>query len=273
MKPWATHLFLAAAVWGQQFEVADIRVNKAEGAAVPVQVLNGDGVPVAIQFYPNGISHLLEEPFAPSGRVSLRYITMRMLITIAYKKEVIRDEFLTGGPKWIDSDHFDLIAKAPPGTPMDTERLMIQAVLAERFHLQIHREQRPMTIYALVVAKGGPKLQNAAGTGEADCDRVGEQGPDAGGTHMACTNTKMTDLAKALPDLAPGYVRSTVVDQTGLSGNYDFKLDWVARRNLDETGGLTIFESIEKLGLKLEERKLPMPVIVIDRVDRTPTDN
>jgi uncharacterized protein (TIGR03435 family) len=260
---------MAAAAWGQQFEVADVRVNKAEGAAAPVQVLNEDGIPVEIQPNPNGISHLLEEPFTESGRVSLRYITMRMLIAIAYKKEIVSGEFLSGGPSWIDSDHFDLIAKALPKTPLDTERLMIRAVLAERFHLQIHRERKPMPVYALVVGKSGPRLQKAAGSGAADCRAVAERGPD----HLVCTDMKMPDLAKALPNLAPDYLDKIVVDQTGLSGTYDFGLDWAARRNLDETGGVTIFGAVEKLGLKLEERKAPMPTIVIDRMDRTPAEN
>jgi uncharacterized protein (TIGR03435 family) len=264
-RKWAALLVTAASAWGQQFEVADVRVNKAEGAAVPVQVLNRDGIPVAIQVNPNGISKLLEEPFAPSGRVSLRYITMRMLITIAYKKEILRDEYLTGGPSWIDSDHFDVVAKAPPNTPLETERLMLQAVLAERFHLQIHREQRPMPVFVLVTGKGGLKLQKAAGTGNADCNQVKRS--------RECTNMTMPDLVKELPDLAPDYIDRTVVDQTGLTGAYDFGLEWVARRNLDEAGGFSVFGAIEKLGLKLEERKLPMTTIVMDRVDRTPTEN
>jgi uncharacterized protein (TIGR03435 family) len=260
---------MAGAAWGQQFEVAAVRVNQAEGAAVPMQILNRDGIPVEItQYNPNGVSKLAEEPFAPSGRVTLRYVTMRMLITIAYKKEIIRNEFLSGGPNWIDSDHFDVTAKGPPGAPMETERLMMQALLAERFHLQIHREQRPTEVYSLVVAKGGPKLQKAAGSGAADCDRMGDRG-----SHVACTNMTMADLVKALPDLGPGYIDGAVVDQTGLAGAYDFGLDWVVKRNLEVTGGPTLFEAVEKLGLKLEERKLPMPTIVIDHVDRVPTEN
>ncbi len=272
-------VLIAGAVWGQipaarsEFEVADVRANKSEGSAAPTQILNRDGIPVAIQLNSNGIASLLEEPFAPSGRVSLRYVTMRMLITIAYKKEIVRDEFLTGGPSWIDSDRFDLIAKAPASTSMETERLMIQAVPGERFHLQVHREQRPMPIYALVVAKGGPKLQPAASAGEAGCELPDSRGPGDGGRHLVCTNMTMADLVKELPDLAPDYMDKAVVEQTSLTGTYDFGLDWVARRNLDALGGLSMFGSIEKLGLKLEERKLPMPTIVIDHVDRTPTEN
>jgi uncharacterized protein (TIGR03435 family) len=75
---------------------------------------------------------------------------------------------------------------------------------------------------------------------------------------VACTNMKMADLVAALPDLAPDYMDRTAVDQTGLSGAYDFGLDWVWRRNLDTAGGLTIFGAIEKLGLKLEERRQPI---------------
>jgi uncharacterized protein (TIGR03435 family) len=83
----------------------------------------------------------------------------------------------------------------------------------------------------------------------------------------------MPDLVKELPDLAPDYMDKTVVDQTGLTGTYDFMLDWVSRRDLDAVGGVAMFGAVEKLGLKLEERKQPMPTIVIDHVDRTPAEN
>ncbi len=84
---------------------------------------------------------------------------------------------------------------------------------------------------------------------------------------MACTNMKMSDLADLFLDLAPGHIDRPLVDQTGLTGAYDFRLDWVGRNNVDIIGGLTMFGAVEKLGLKLEEKKLVLPVVAIDRVE------
>jgi uncharacterized protein (TIGR03435 family) len=75
-------------------------------------------------------------------------------------------------------------------------------------------------------------------------------------------------LADGLPDLAPGYINKPVVDQTGLTGAYDFHLDWAAPKFIDETGGLTMFGAIEKLGLKLGNKKLSLPTVVIDHLER-----
>lgn len=206
----------------------------------------------------------------PGGRVSVRNITMKELIEQSYKAGGI-----AGGPNWLDSDRFDIIAKAPPNTSEDTLRLMLQSLLAERFKLEIHREQKPMTVYALVAAKGGPKLQAASGSGPPKC------GPGQGAegqNHMVCANFSMADLTSWLPTrIAPSYIDRPIVDLTGLKGTYDIKLDWVPRPpvgSTDVAAGATVFDALEKqLGLKLEERKPPMPVIFIDHIERVPAEN
>jgi uncharacterized protein (TIGR03435 family) len=156
---------------------------------------------------------------------------------------------------------------------------MLQTLLAERFKLAIHQEQKITAVFALVAAKGGLKLQAAAGSGQPKCGR----GPGAEGlNHTVCTNFTMTDLAAWLPTrIAPSFIDRPVVDLTGLNGTYDIKLDWVPRPVVadaadgpDEAAGDTVFDALDKqLGLKLEERKLPLPVIFIDHVERTPTVN
>src|SRR5580700_120179 len=100
----------------QQFEVADVRVNNA--VQQPVQI-----------------------SFFPSGQLSMRNMPMKELIAQAYK---VGD--VTGGPSWLDSDRFDILAKAPPNTPNDTLRLMLQTLLVERFKLAIHREQKTLPV-------------------------------------------------------------------------------------------------------------------------------
>ncbi len=267
-------IFLAAA-WGQaaQFDVVDVRPAQPLAAGT-AQVLSSDG-PELVQLNPNGISHVLARPFAESGTVTLRFYTMRDLITAAYK-EVIRDEYIIvpagSGPAWLDKDRFDLIAKTAPGTPVDAMRTMLQTALADRFHLEVHREQRPMTALVLTTGKAGAKLKTAAGTGIAECKGTPID-PD-GVRHWACRNTTMADFADQLRGLAPAYIDQPVIDETGLKGAYDFEVGWAPRRR--DPGGLptvTIFDAVERLGLRLEETKRPRTVIVIDHIDRIPEAN
>jgi len=200
---------------------------------------------------------------------------MRQLIEVAYK-DVIREEYLTGGPRWIDSDRFDLIGKAPPNSSVDAERLMIQGVLARRFHLQVHSEDKAMPIYALVVSKKGQKLRPAVASGDPDgCRPHDMTNSPTDGVHYSCHNLTMTRLAEWLPRRAAGYVDLPVVDLTEITGSYDFQLDWSPRMpEGDPPDGVTVFGALEEqLGLKLDRRKHPMPTIVIDHVDRSPTEN
>jgi uncharacterized protein (TIGR03435 family) len=234
-----------------EFEVADVKVNNSGQPGV-------------------------QGGFLPGGQLSVRNIPMKELIVQAYKAGGV-----AGGPNWLDSERFDIVAKAPPNTPEDTLRLMLQTLLAERFKLAIHREQKSTAVFVLVAAKRGFKLHAAAGSGRPKCS----PGEGAEGlNHTVCTNFTMADLAAALPTrIAPSFIDRPVVDLTGLKGAYDFQLDWVPRPlvgnaadgpSADIAAGATVFDALDKqLGLKLEERKLPMPVIVIDHIERVPTEN
>ncbi len=135
-----------------------------------------------------------------------------------------------------------------------------------------------MPAYALVVAKSGPKLQ-ASETGLLTDQRCVPVEGAVGQKHIACRHITMTALAAQLQEQSPRDFDAMVVDQTGLSGAFDFKLDWTpaartAEASTDPPAGPTIFEAVqEQLGLKLESRKLPLPAIVIDRVERVPVEN
>ena len=240
-----------------EFEVAEIKVNKSGQLQMQASFLAG-------------------------GQITARNIPMKLLLAQAFN---VRQEYITGGPSWLESDRFDIVAKAAPSTPADTLRVMVQALLADRFKLETHTEQKVMPIYALVPAKQGPKLQPAAGTGAPSCSP--NQITD-GKAHRVCVNQTMADLAKTIPALAPFYFDRPVVDLTEIKGSYDVTLDWTVRPPAaapglqadgipaasDVAAGSTIFDSVEKqLGLKLESRKQPMPVIVIDHIERTPTEN
>lgn len=203
----------------------------------------------------------------PSGLFSARFVLMNDMFKFAFK---VRRETMAGAPSWFMTDRFDITGRAPANSSDETFRLMLQTLLIQEFKIAVHTEQRPMDAFGLVVGKGGPKLQSAAGNAEPECKKVGAQGPEFGGSHMVCANVKMSDLPEVFLDLAPAYIDRPVVDQTGLTGAYDFRLDWVGRNNIDTIGGLTMFGAIEKLGLKLEQKKLVLPVVVIDRVEKLP---
>lgn len=179
-----------------EFEVADIRQNKPDE---------------------NGYARIL-----PGGQISVRNVPMNEFLKFAYG---VHDEAILGGPAWINTDRFDITGRAAHGTPDDTLRLMLQNFLAKEFKLSVHTEQRPTDVYALVVGKGGAKLQKAAGSGKTDCRRRVGGGDDPaakdmppGQAEVVCTNVTMTDLAGGLPQFAPSYVDHEVVDLTNIQG-------------------------------------------------------
>lgn len=250
----ATVLLLACAAWGQatlnrpEFLVADIRQNKS-----------GD------LEYKGGI--------LPGGQLGVRNVPLKMTISFAYKgTSRLQDTYVTGGPRWVDTDRFDITGKAPPDTADKTLSQMLQVLLEKEFRLKVHEEQKSMNAYALVLRKGAPKLTIAAKAGHPDCLLDGPQGQSVGGRHLACTNISMADFARVLPDDAPGYVDRPVVDLTGLSGSYDFKLDFAPHNNFDSDGS-TLSDSLSKLGLRLERRTLPLSVVVIDHIEKLSGEN
>jgi uncharacterized protein (TIGR03435 family) len=276
-------LLLAGAALGQapaggpEFEAAEVRVYKPGPDERLFRVDFNEGLPVNKIMQPGvDASAPGEAVFAPSGAFILRGATMRQLIRVAYK-EVIQDDYLTGGPGWLATDGFDVIAKAPPNTSQDAERLMLQRVLAQRFHLQVHREQKAMPVYALVAGKSGPKLKAAAASGESDCKRGGGAGPSPNSFQLVavCTNTSMPGLANLLSrmNVQVSFLDRPVSDATGVEGAYDFELRWSARGPGPDEAGATLSDALGRLGLRLEARKSPTTTIVIDRVDRTPTEN
>jgi uncharacterized protein (TIGR03435 family) len=275
---------MTAAAWGQAagpvFDVADVRMYKPDAGFHGVEgIMRINGVLSNMSQIPGQRIQPGDPVYAPNGKVTMRSVTLQQIIGQAYKEAAgisqfqnTQTEYITGGPSWLNMEHYDLIAKAPPGTPLDTERLMLQAVLAERFHLAVHREQKPMPVFALVVGKKELKLKPAAGPGDPDCKAkvLGD-----GVAHRECTNMTMAGLASRLQDFETSDIDQPAVDFTGIAGIYDFRLDWVTsgRAGPDRASSATMFDALANLGLKLEARKAPMTVVVIDRVDRVPTEN
>jgi uncharacterized protein (TIGR03435 family) len=201
--------------------------------------------------------------FPPGGRFSGRNLTVQNLLRIAYG---LQDYQISGAPGWIDSAGFDIQARAaasPSEPTREQVREMIQALLADRFQLVVHRETRQLPIYALVVAKGGPRLQAA------DTD-VGRPKSMVG--QMVVRRMSMTTLGNILAFDAKRPVR----DETGLNGEFAFKLEWTPGLGESDAGPSprpSLFTAVqEQLGLKLESAKGPIEVLVIDHVGK-PSEN
>jgi uncharacterized protein (TIGR03435 family) len=207
----------------------------------------------------------------------IRQATMVDLIAKAYGVEV---ENVQGGPSWLEWDRFDVVAKAPAGTPPATVKLMLQALLKERFGLVVHEGSAPMPAYVLRAGKDKPKMKESDGTGDDGCEGQPPPPDQPPGTIpqnvVKCSNMTMDKFAEQLHWMAGGYLDKPVVNLTELEGTYDFELKWTGRGNLAKAGadGISIFDAVDKqLGLKLALETAPRPVMIVDTVNKTPTPN
>ena len=217
-----------------------------------------------------------------SGRYELHGATMVDLIRTAYG---VDPEKVFGGPSWLEFDRFEITASASPNTSEDTLKLMLRSLLADRFKLVVHNDTKPVTGYALSMGKGKPKLKESDGSGKKGCEsqRLPPAAPAPGQayvplTSITCHNTTMAEFVSQLKgEPGGGYITNTAVDSTGLKGSWDFEYRLTVRTPftmLAAPDGVTLADAIEnQLGLKLEERKFPTAVIVVDRVNEKPTDN
>jgi uncharacterized protein (TIGR03435 family) len=221
-------------------------------------------------------------PFMDGGALrGDRYIvhqaTMVDLIAAAYGLDPSN---VQGGPIWLETDRFDIIAKAPPTTLKDTIKLMLQSLLADRFKLVVHNGSAPMPAYVLSVGKGKPKLKEADDSGKPDCQFQDPPKDLPPGTvpyiAFSCHNTTMETFANDLHEWAGGYLTNPVVDSTGLKGAWDFDIKWTGRGQLSKAGadGISIFDAVDKqLGLKLDLQTAPRPVLIVDSVNQKPAPN
>jgi uncharacterized protein (TIGR03435 family) len=222
-------------------------------------------------------------PFVEGGttlrgdRLVFHQATMVDLIAAAYG---IDPSLVQGGPIWLETDRFEIRAKAPPTTPKDTVKLMLQSLLADRFKLVVHNGTAPLPAYVLSVGKDKPKLKEADDSAKSDCQYQEPPKDRAPGSIpyivFVCHNTTMDTLATNLHDWAGGYLTEPVVDSTSLKGAYDFDIKWTGRGQLARAGadGISIFDAVDKqLGLKLELQTAPRPVLIVDSVNQKPTPN
>lgn len=197
------------------------------------------------------------------GRLTATNWTLRDYIRICYDIRI--DSHVVGGPKWIDENRYDIVATmaesgaaAPEERQREPERInaALRNLLADRFHLVLHRESKAVTGYALTVAKNGPKLKESA--------------PETRNSNR-WINGKLTSTGVSMSKLAEVLTRiigSPVVDYTSISGIYDLVLEWAPERARETSDKPDIFAAVQQqLGLKLESQKVEQQILVIDRAE------
>jgi uncharacterized protein (TIGR03435 family) len=203
--------------------------------------------------------------------------TVQLLIAAAYE---LNPRAISGGPAWMTSDHFDILAQTPGEVQPDHDEqmAMLRSLLVERFKLRFHREQKEFPIYALEVAKGGAKLKAST----ADADALAVMGPGVVSAEHITLPGRNATIVSLASLLQRAILDRPVVDRTGLTGRYDFDLVWTP----DETqfGGdgpkvsaespaPPLFAAIQQqLGLRLEATRGAIAAMVVDGVERA-TEN
>jgi uncharacterized protein (TIGR03435 family) len=194
------------------------------------------------------------------GSVTVRNVTLKACLKWAYGLE----DPQIAGPDWLGVERYDIVAKSAGPASEDQLRLMLRSLLVERFQLAAHIETRAISAIALATGSGAPKLKESttAGPGTFHAFKRG----------ILARGATMAEFAALLSDP----LRSPVVDTTGLVGRYDFFLDYTTDvpqpgETPDERS--VTLAAVRQLGLKLEGRKLPLPVLIVDRAAKTPIEN
>jgi uncharacterized protein (TIGR03435 family) len=249
------------------------------------------------------------------GRVEFGFLSLRDLIQLAYDVK----PFQVSGPDWMTAQRFDVVAKLPDGATKEQVPQMLQALLAERFKLAGRRESKEMPIYALIVAKGGPKFKESPPDSETPPPAAKPEGgfvvgagdqqlvvKQSGAGTVAVSGGR--DGAMRMTMGAGGTMRMEmvtpmldrpVVDHTGLNGKYQIALELAMQDMMqvaraagvgpaglsprpatdgavpaasDPSGG-SIFNSVQQLGLRLEKEKASLDTIVVEHLEKNPTDN
>ena len=206
--------------------------------------------------------------FMPGGGLYVRHLPVRSLITIGYELQPYQ---LVNVPAWVSTTYYDIDARPPGEATRAQTYLMLQALLVERFRLAFHRESRQVDGFALVRVRAdrlGPDLR----VSDVDCEKAFATTPKCRqGGITADTMTAVGTPIWSLVQLVISKAGAPVSDETGLTGTYDFQLQW-SNDVAPADDRLSIYTALqEQLGLKLEATRGPVNVLVIDRVER-PTD-
>jgi uncharacterized protein (TIGR03435 family) len=266
-------IFVCCAAFGQPaFEVASIKSAGPQGMEMIAIRMNTD-----------------------AGMLRYTNVSLKDCIRVAYRVK----DFQIEGPDWIGDTRFNITAKLPEGASTDQVPDMLQKLLAERFKLTLHRDTKDHAIYALVADKGGAKLKPAeVPVGDAGAQQPGRGGRGGrggmmimmqdDGTHVKASSATLASLGEMLSR----FTDRPIVDMTGIQGQYDFDLAFTpemirgmpampmrggpsgeGRADGASDHGGTVFDAVQRYGLKLESRKAPMEMLLVDSAEKTPTEN
>ena len=178
-------------------------------------------------------------------------------------------DYQVTGPAWLADNRFDIQAKTAAPASEPQLRTMLQTLLAERFRLQVHHTTKELSVCALVVAKDGPKFHESESGGESSIE------PNPKEMKLVVHHTPVSQLVEMLSNIA----QLPVVDLTGLTGRYDITID-LSKYILDRSAvepldpmSLIMRGLQEELGLKLDSRRMPIDLVVVDAAERSPTEN
>jgi uncharacterized protein (TIGR03435 family) len=205
---------------------------------------------------------------ADPGRLTCTNVPLKRYLITAWGLK----DYQVSAPDWMNDEHYDLTATMPAGTPPHEVLLMLQALLVDRFKIATHHETKELAVYALIVERNGVKLKPAEGFGTSVSS-------SPKGRSMRA-NVTMKGFAGTLS----GLLDRPVVDMTGLTGGFNINLEWASDEmpsnpNGNEGGaadgvpGPTIYTALHAVGLKLESRKAPVEILVIDRAEKVPVEN
>ena len=204
-------------------------------------------------------------------RITFTYASLKNLIRVAYS---VRSSHYIEAPAWMESVYFDVVANIPPGATREQANLMLQNLLADRFQLKVHRSTRELPIFWLVVARSGPKLTASVNDPNA---------PKPRGTLWSGGRKKFEfnrQTMAGFADTLESDVDRPVIDMTGLEGTYDIRLEFASAPPVAFATGSPdpqapeLFTALtEQLGLRLESRRGPVDVLVVDSALRQPTEN
>jgi len=201
-----------------------------------------------------------------SGGVSIHKYPLSRVIEQAYG---IKGFQLVGRPSWLSTERFDIEAKAASRAGYDECKVMLQHLLEDRFKLQTHREVRQLPVYRLTVARNGPKLRKLQPDAQQGVKTFNTMAGE-----LSVYATSMPQLVRMLS--MTGELDNQVLDSTGLDGIYEFTLKWTpaAMAGPDSPEGPSLFTALqEQLGLRLEAGRGDVEVLVIDHVEKVPTEN
>ena len=277
-------LFVCSVAWAQtpkvEFEVASVKPSGPRPA---------DHVNIGLRI--------------DGAQVSAAFFSLKDYLGMAFRMK----EYQITGPEWIASERYTVNAKLPDGAKREQVPEMLQSLIVDRFQIKMHRESKEFQVYALVVGKGGPKFKEAVEDPAANAGAVtvnvngGPQGTTVqmgNGSSFTLANNRVE--TKKLPmvglaDTLARFVDRPVVDMTELKGNYDVTLEFSpddfrvmmiraamkagvvlppqATRMVEESSDDGLLRAVESVGLKLERRKAPLDVLVVERAVKTPTEN